>query len=333
MVARLSRSPVQGKPYIISEINESFPNDYAAEAIPLMAAYACLQDWDGFFWHSYTGGHFDWDSIWQHQAITHHLRLGADPMKMSQMAAGALMFLRGDVQVAKRTVERRYPYEWVLDSIRIASEKDQPYWLPYLPGRLALVHRTRIAGFQAASIAPAAGEVELPEERIVSDTGELTWEAAPGDGRLLIDTPRHQCVVMRSGHRSTTNMAVDLETRFASVQLASLDDRPIAQARQLLLVAAARVANTGMRWTDATRTSIDPLAGGATGHPPTRIEPVRAQVTLVGLEDAKSVRLQPLDGCGQHWGEARQARNSGDRYVLTLGEAPGTVWYLLEVLR
>ena len=36
--AQLSRTVVEGKPYIVSECNEPFPNDYAAEFIPILAA-------------------------------------------------------------------------------------------------------------------------------------------------------------------------------------------------------------------------------------------------------------------------------------------------------
>jgi hypothetical protein len=336
MVPRLSRSPVEGKPYIISEINESFPNDYAAECIPLMAAYACLQDWDGFFWHSYTGGHYDWDHIWQEQSIPHHLRISTDPMKMSQMAAGALLFLRGDVQVAKETVSRRYPYEWALESASRKGDGKTPYWLPYLPGRLSLVHRTRIADFHAEAISPADGEVNLSADGapIVSDTGELTWDPSPEQGSLLIDAPRHQALIMRAGQKSTTNLEVELRTRFASVQATSLDDSPLADASRILLVAAARVANTGMRWSDETRTAIDPREGGVIGHAPTRIEPVEATLTLRGLTGAvRRVLLRALDGSGQPVGEPVEAHQGGEAWTLELTREPGTTWYVLEVER
>jgi hypothetical protein len=335
-VARLSRSPVEGHPYIISEINESFPNDHAAEAIPLLAAYACLQDWDGFFWHSYTGGHFDWQHIWQAQSVPHHLRLCSDPLKMSQLAAGALLFLRGDVQAARQTVERAYSPEFVLESARTASDPARPYWLPHLPGRLALVHRTVIGSFDATRVSPEAGAVTLPEgaaAAIVSDTSELTFDARPGDGALLIDAPAHQCLVMRAGKRRTSNVSVELATRFAALQLISLDGAPITRAERLLLVAAARVANTGMRWTDETRTSIDPRAGGATGHAPTRIEPVRATVSLRGLTAVRRVSVQPLDGWGQPWGAPRATEGHDGAFAFELSDSPGTTWYLIEVLR
>jgi hypothetical protein len=46
---RLSRSAVAGKPFTVSEHNHRFPNDYTSEGIPLLAAYAAFQDWDGIF--------------------------------------------------------------------------------------------------------------------------------------------------------------------------------------------------------------------------------------------------------------------------------------------
>ena len=113
-------------------------------------------------------------------------------------------------------------------------------------------------------------DVSLPEGRIVSDTGELTWEDTPGDGRVLVDTPRHQVLIGRAGRASTSNMECDWSTPFAAIQLASLEDRPIAEAGRLLLVTGARVANTGMKWLDETRRSL----GEDWGAAPTRIEPV-----------------------------------------------------------
>ena len=56
-VVQLSRSAVAGKPYTVSEVNHPFPNEYACEGIPILAAYAALHDWDGMFW--YTLAHDD----------------------------------------------------------------------------------------------------------------------------------------------------------------------------------------------------------------------------------------------------------------------------------
>jgi hypothetical protein len=326
--ALLSRTIIKNKPYIVSEINESFPNDYMAEGIPLCAAYALLQDWDGFFWHSYTGGHFGWNDIWQEQAIKHHLRLCSDPLRMSQMAIGALMFLRGDVQAAKTLVERTVPYDWALDSLRVKSDLAHMYWLPYLSNRASLVHRVAFADAHAQDIRPAAGDVTVPSGKIVSDTGELVWEESPTDGRVIIDAPVHQGVIMRAGTRATSNMTIDLQTRFAAIQLASLDDKPIAGAGSMLLVAVGRVANSGMKW-DADHHSVREH----TGHAPTCIEPVVATLTLSGLMGAKRVLVQPLDGCGQPLGKARRAARTGAVWTIALTGKPATTWYQITVER
>jgi hypothetical protein len=56
-VACLSLTALTGKLYIVSEINHPFPHDWASEAIPTIAAYACLQDWDGIFWYTFEPKH------------------------------------------------------------------------------------------------------------------------------------------------------------------------------------------------------------------------------------------------------------------------------------
>ena len=51
-VVQLSRTAMAGKPYTVSEVNHPFPNEYACEGIPILAAYAALHDWDGIFWYT-----------------------------------------------------------------------------------------------------------------------------------------------------------------------------------------------------------------------------------------------------------------------------------------
>lgn len=329
MVAQLARSVVEGMPYIVSEVNEPFPHDYAAECIPVLSAYALLQDWDGLFWFAYGGGT---EAQWKDGAIPRFFSMANDPLKMAQTAAGALMFLRGDVQKAQRTIARCMPHDWVLESLRTEMPPPQdryPYWYPYLPGRLALVHRTAIADFHAKTLLPALGEVDLPNGSMVSDTGELTWEEMPEDGRVVIDSPRTQAVIGRAGCRETQHMRLDLDTPFAALQLSSLGEQPIADAERILMVAGARVANTGMRWTDATRRSV----GDQWGQSPTRIEPVSGTLTLRNLHGAKRVTIQALDDYGQPVGEAHALSEADGEWKLSLPITPTTIWQILHVER
>jgi len=325
--AQLSRSRVKGLPYTVSETNEPYPNDYAAEFIPILTAYALLQDWDGLFFYSYRG---DPAERWNENVTPSFFTMANDPVKMMGTAIGALMFLRGDVQAARRMVERHVTHERVLESLRADLPDDTfPYELHHVPGRLALTHATALADFSAAALSPAPGELTLPQGEIVSDTGELVWEERPGDGRMRIDAPRWQAAIGRAGRYATSNMAVVIETPFAAVQLASLDPEPIAQAQRLLLVAAARVANTDMHWQDDSRTSL----GDQWGHGPTRIELVTGQITLRGLGEIKGITLSPLDPCGQLIGVGQPLQPTSDGWTISLSGQPATLWYLLTVTR
>jgi hypothetical protein len=328
--AQLSRSAVSGKPYIISECNEPFPNDYAAEFIPVLAAYALLQDWDGISFYDYDGR---WNSSywygerWRLDAVGPSFELSRDPVKMPQLAQGALTFMRGDVRAAEQVVERTVTHEWALDSVRTAMPGGRPYWLEHLPGRLALVHRTRLV-LNADAVGPAAGEINLPAGTIASDTDELTWLESEAGGRVRIDAPRCQAVIGRAGSDATQNMIVDLESSFASVQLSSLDEASIANAGRLLLVTGARIANRRMRWADEGRHMLEEQGTG-----PTLIEPVVLRLTLRGLEGARTVRLQPLDGHGQPMGERRSFVLRDGGFVIQLTGDPATPWYLIRVDR
>lgn len=323
--AQLARSRVVDMPYIVSELNEPFPNDYAAEFIPLTAAYALLQDWDGLFWFDYGGG--SREGQWRNGAISSFFSMANDPVKMVQTAAGALTFLRGDVRGAEQIVERHLTHERVIDSLRFELPDDiYPYELAYIPGRLALVHRTAIADFHAASLAPAPNELKLPEPVIASDTGELIWENRAEDGRVTIDTPRYQACIGRAGRYRTTHLDLDLETPFAAIQLISLDETPIAQAGRMLLVMAARSANTDMQWLDETRTSL----GDRWGQAPTRIEPVAGTLRLRGLGDTSQLTLQPLDEKGQPVGSALAFESSTEGKAIILPGNTPTLWYLVQ---
>ncbi|PTB20216.1 hypothetical protein C9I57_14140 [Trinickia symbiotica] len=51
-----------GKPYIVSEYNQPWPNRQAAEIIPLMATIASLQDWSAIVFYDYSSTRADFDA-------------------------------------------------------------------------------------------------------------------------------------------------------------------------------------------------------------------------------------------------------------------------------
>jgi hypothetical protein len=240
-VVQLSRSAVAGKPYTVSEVNHPFPNEYACEGLPILAAYAAMQDWDGVF--AYTLAHRE--IVGADPVVAGHFDFAHDPVKMSQMAAGALLFLRGDVRPAARTVGRSYTREQVIESIRLPWS-EQPYFTPGFPLALPLQHAMRVTSFDG----PATGRFEAPSDPpLRSDTDELAWvSGAKGSGLVTINTARSQALIgfCRGRQETTANLAVAVEVPFCAITLHALDDKPIAESERLLLTATARLANSGM---------------------------------------------------------------------------------------
>lgn len=328
-VVELSRSAFAGKPFTVSEVNHPFPAEYAAEGIPLLAAYGALQDWDGIFW--YTLAHKDLDDM--DASIAGHFDLAKDAGRMAQLAPGALLFLRGDVAPAPSVHVRTYTREQVIDSIRLPRE-ERPYFTPGFPLALPLAMGSRIGGFDG----PATGAFPAvpAESPIRSETGELYWHF--GDkrsGLVVVDTPRSQALVGFIGRKRARlgNLAAAIDTPFAAVTLSSLDGNGsrIGQARRLLLTATARTANTGQTW-NAKRNATD-----AWGTAPACTEPVRGRVTLRGLEDSKELKITALDGADQPAGSRKASpapRRAGD-WIVELNPAgtPPALSWVIEVVR
>ena len=321
-VVQLSRTAVAGKPYTVSEFNHPFPNDWASEGIPILAAYGRLQDWDAIIvytfepkkdpaWKPYVGDPFD---------------ISLDPVRMTQMASGALMFLRGDVTPAKLTFLRDYSPEQVLESRRL-GRAEQPYFTPGFPLSMPLEHGVRIGSLSGTPTATFAPSLAQP---IVSDTKELTWSvpASHTNGLVTVETARTQALIgfVKANGKTLRNVSANIDNTFASIVLASLDSNPLSRAGRILLTAGSRVSNTGLTWNaDRTRT----LDQGAS---PSLIEPVTGTITLRNLAAASAVSISALDGAGNVTGHSFPAIRTSVGWKFPIG-MPVTTWYVISVER
>ncbi len=322
-VVELSRSAIAGKPYTVSEVNTPFPNDFDIEGIPILAAYGALQDWDAIMWYTFEPKR---DTAWK-PYVGDPFDISQDPVKMPELAAGALEFLRGDVEKARSVVERSYTEQQVFDSMLLSPATDRPYYTPEFPLQLPLEHEVRISSFDGPATQPFAHPpVANP---IRSDTGQLAWyHSAPETGMVTLDAPRTQALIgfVRSHEQADTNLAVEIQNQFCAIQLSSLDGKPIARSSKLLLIAGGRVENTGQRWNSA---STDVTSWGGT---PTLIEPIRGALLLRRLAPARAVHLQAIDGAGQPLGPPTAAARTGDGWKIPLGKTV-TTWYEITVDR
>jgi hypothetical protein len=320
-VVELSRSAIAGKPYIVSEVNNPFPNDYDSEGIPILASYGALEDWDSIFWYTFEP---KVDPGWK-AYVGDPFDISLDPVKMPELAAGALMFLRGDVAKARSVAERSYTEKQVFDSILIPST-ERPYYTPGFPLDLPLTEEVRISSLNGPPTQPFPKAAIT--DPILSDTRQLAWYRSPQSGMVTVDTPRTQALIgfIRSHRASDSNLAAHIDNNFCTILLSSLDEKPIAQSSRLLLIAGSRVENSGQQWNTA---GTDVTNWGSS---PTLIEQVKGTLLLRRIEGAHVIHLQPIDGAGQPLGAITTATKTGDDWQLSLGE-PVTTWYEITVER
>ncbi len=318
-VVQLSRSAVAGKPYTVSETNHPFPSEYACEGIGILAAYAAFHDWDGIFFYTF-----------EHKApaewaarVPRHFEIQPDPVKMTNLAAGAYVFLRGDVRPAQETLYRSYSPEEVRESIRSTQ---RPFFTPGFNPALALTHATRIRDFTR----PGGPYPDVKTANaIVSDTDQLAWHhGGKKQGLVTIQTDRSQGLIGFVGRvtEPLKNLATAVDNEFCSIILTSLDGKPIAGADRLLLVATARCANTGMKWNEE-RTSLTDW-----GTAPTVIEPVKGSITLRNLVSVRQIEVLPLNSGAKPLGKSLPVQKTADGYRISVG-APATPWYLIRISR
>ncbi len=322
-VVKLSRSAIAGKPYTVSEVNEPFPNNYDSEQIPILASYGLLQNWDAIMWYTFEPKA---DPEWK-PYVGDPFDMSQDPVKMAELAEGALVFLGGDVAPARSTVTRSYTAKQVYDSMILPAATQAPYFTPGFPLYLPLEHEVRISSFDGPPTRKFSDEA-VPDP-IVSDTGQLAWYTSQGkNGLVTVDAPRAQALVgfVRANGKAVSHLKADVGNRFCTIWLTSMDGKPISESSKMLLVAGGRVENTGERWNTADT--------GLThwGGPPTLIDQVRGTLTLRHLDGAHAVLLQPINGAGQPDGPAIDTKKTGAGWVLPLGE-PVTMWYEVTVKR
>lgn len=298
----LARRRIEAMPYIVTEWNNCWANEYITEGPLLMAAYGAFQDWDGMLQFAYAGG--DWAP-----AMGGAFNIANKPHIMAPYATASLVFRRADVPPAGQSY---------VASLSGQDEELARDVRAMIPGGLPLVRRV-----SAALGAPEREPPPSPAEEgsaFAGPQGRLRWDG--GRGVFVIDTERAQGALgfLRGREVETADATVTAETEFCQVLLTSLDDRPIADSRSVLLTATARAENTGQKW-DAMRTTLL-----ETGEGPVLMEPVRARVT-VESEAAPTVHV--LDHHGRRTGRTIPVERLEEGWRFRIGDEKA-FWYQIS---
>jgi len=330
--ARAFPTRLLDKPFSISEFNWCFPNRYRAEAGPVTAAYAALQDWNLLCVYDY--GENVEDQV--NEAPVSTLAIANDPGATFSFRAMSLLFLRGDVESSGLC----FPI-YLNREFRAADDPVTDYPLP-LPRRLGLVGKVGTVLIDPKALSPneisrphlsltgeagnpnavdlldgssreaqlreirkrfdfGKGELDLRRGFARSSTGEIEMDAQ-GE-TFLVSTPKSEALVLcRSGKLGGRVLSVEQPGEAATYLVTALDGKRLEESNRLLLCHLTSVMNSGVRFREDKGIYIQ-----SAGQLPVLLRRGRADVHLKG-EGAATVYA--LDLTGRRIGEVK-AKNIG----------------------
>jgi hypothetical protein len=156
-----------------------------------------------------------------------------------------------------------------------------------------------------------------------SDTRELTTDW--GTGTLIVDTPRTQGFSGFMGWRDkneTRNLSAKIDLPYGNVLATSMDNQPLSSSKRVLLVAAARVQNTGQVVGKNKNGGISVLNVGTA---PLMVEALRGSVSFAS-NSASTLAVYALDSAGRRLGKVDATVKYG-RVNFELSPKWGTLWF------
>ena len=250
---------VADRPQVISEIGFPQPNRYRADGVFLSAAYGGLQGVDGLFFFAVHSNYLRDAAIQKFQV--------ASPAIVQAFPAAALAYRRGDVAEPPPAVHQVVaPAEmfalrggggWAGDALDPFRGKDIPPGAT-LGGQVDKIDP--LAPYVGpvvrsyAADATAGAQQNLPKhlnpqaKTITSLTGELRWDY--GRGLAVMDAPRAQGAagfLKQAGAVVTKDVKLALANDFGTITVVSLDERPIAASRRVLVQVMTQDQPAGFR--------------------------------------------------------------------------------------
>lgn len=196
-LASIASHRVLGKPYIVSEYNHPFPNQYASEGFPILAFIGGFQNWNGLFGYTWTHGANHWNA--------NFFDLCQNSVHLVHYPACSYLFVRGDVRSGLQEDLPQTIYELGAVQEREIYAKAKGGYHRTL-SELGIQRRfslLRYTGLRWTDLdlphPPTARQKAFVEKEhpydactaTVSSTGELIWNAeVPGKGYFLVDTPQ-----------------------------------------------------------------------------------------------------------------------------------------------
>jgi hypothetical protein len=314
------------RPFALSEWIHVYPNVYAAEGPPVVAAYGLgLQGWDASYeFQSQAArrpfgeiaGQFPW-GVWEADV----------PTSLGQYPALARMVYRGDVKEGDVIAVRRVsPADLAEGKFSFSDKVEQHGDVKSFGG--SVPPEALAAGRVVVEFADKSAPPQLPDMSryrkgsvIRSVTGQLAWDTA-GQGFFTVNTPGTKAVVgfAEGKEQKLGDVTIRLDCPFASLFVTALDSgTDLAGGKRALITALARQSNTGFTYFSPDHRVLN------NGRAPILLEPVKATVTIAGRTVAA---VNVLDHDGRRTG--RTLTITDGRFALD-GAKDRAIYYEVEL--
>ncbi len=317
---------VADRPFALSEWMSLIPNQWIAEATPIIAIYGMgLQGWDASYHFASSGRGFT-ETVSYRGGNIYNVD---SPTQLGLYPALARIVHRGDVAegdvVATRYVSRddlrrgELPFD---ESVEQAG--DVKAFGGAIPAEALAIGRV-LVDFVERSRPPDVADLDAyrGDGLTHSTTGQLAWRHdGAHTGYFTVDTPATRAAVGFLPARPLRLGGLTLEPtdQFAVVLVTALGrDQTLDDADRLLVTVMARARNSGMHYSDDGTELLE------LGGPPILLEPVRATLRFDDADTPATVRLLDHDGLSTD-----RTRPLDDGRLVIDGRADRTPYYLIE---
>lgn len=243
-IANLTKYTWKGKPFMVTEYNACYPNEYVLEGIPVIAAYAQLQGMDGLM-------QFAFDNRALGSGMHRSFDLSTAPDHLAQWVVAAPLFLKSYVQTAPNVA---------IDNIRPEDWRSLPNYSTYIDDQIYLPYVTKVAkstSLPETPIGTYASYQDVNIGSILSETKELILNYKKGT--FQIQTPFVQGAVGEIADQIYTFSHIKIETNneWASVLLCSADGLPLSQSKRMYVVITTPVKMTGQTYDEDRLKLVD----------------------------------------------------------------------------
>ncbi|MDT0648016.1 hypothetical protein RM545_15060 [Zunongwangia sp. F260] len=316
---------VVDRPFFFSEWMSLVPNQWTAEAAPIIAAYGMgLQGWDASFSFGTDIPSFSDYLTSKNRGVYN----ATSPLHTGLYPALARMVLRNDVKESPVIATRNVHVPSLIEGELGFEEKvDQGYDDKRFSGSVS--PQTMAIGKIPVNFTQKPRETVVPDlsaqqdtvnKIIHSITGELSWWY--GENKYFtINTPGTKGAV---GFLPKEKMVLDKwelmsDNPFAVILITSLEQgKNLNQSKRILVTAVARGKNTGMLYNKSGDSLIQ------TGDSPLLLEPVNFSLRMPGKEEYS---IEVLDHNGLPTGNTK---NSKQGKIEIKGRESKSIWYLIE---